>query len=120
MKIAVTATGKELSANIDPRFGRASQFLIIDSDTDSLDVVENKQILDLPQGAGIQAAQNLVSHHVDVLITGNCGPKAFRVLEAAGIRLIIGAKGRIDKIIDEYKDGALEYANSANVEGHWV
>ena len=120
MKIAVTATGNELSSNIDPRFGRASQFLVIDTDANTLDLVQNKPNLDLPQGAGIQVAQNLVSHQVDVLITGNCGPKAFKVLNAAGIKIIIGAKGRIEEIIHQYNDGVLEYANSANVEGHWV
>ena len=120
MKIALTATGKEIFSDIDPRFGRAQLFLIVDSDTMRVKVVENKQNFDLPQGAGIQAAQTIASHKIDVLITGNCGPKAFKVLEAAGIKLVIGAKGRVDDVIDRYKKKELDHTNGANVEGHWV
>ena len=86
----------------------------------AVEVIENKQNLDLAQGAGIQAAQTIASHNTDALITGNCGPKAFKVLDAAGIKVIIGARGRIEDVIGRYKKGELEHADSANVEGHWV
>ena len=120
MKIALTATGKDLSSNIDPRFGRAQIFLIVYSDTMAVEVVENKQNLDLPQGAGIQAAQTIASHNTDALITGNCGPKAFKVLDAVGIKVVIGAKGKIEEVISQYKNGELGPTTEANVEGHWV
>jgi len=81
MKVAVTSTGKELESNLDPRFGRAAYSIIVDPDTMAFEVVENSQNLDLPQGAGIQAGKTVVDHHVDALITGHCGPKAFRVLQ---------------------------------------
>ena len=120
MKIALTATGKDISSDIDPRFGRAQLFLIVDSDTMAVEVVENKQNLALPQGAGIQAAQTIASYKTDVLITGNCGPKAFKVLETAGIKIVIGAAGRIEDVIGRYKKGGLGPTAEANVEGHWV
>jgi predicted Fe-Mo cluster-binding NifX family protein len=120
MKIAITASGTQLSSDIDPRFGRAIQFLIVDSETNNAQVVENQQNLDLPQGAGIQAAQTIAAHDVDVLITGNCGPKAFKVLSAAKIKVITGAQGRIDLVLERYRNGELAYADEANVEGHWV
>ncbi len=120
MKIGVTSTGKDFSSEMDPRFGRAAYFIIVDSETMVPEVVENSQNLDLPQGAGIQAGKTIVDNHVDVLITGNCGPKAFNVLQHAGVKVVTGAKGRVADVISQYKDGKLESAEAPNVEGHWA
>lgn len=120
MIIAVTAQAKDLSGDIDPRFGRASHFLLVDSETMHFQVVENRQSLDLPQGAGIQAAQTLANHQPEVVLTGNCGPKAFKTLEAAGIKVVIGVRGKIYDAIHAYLQGELAHAEGANVEGHWV
>ena len=81
MKLAISSTGKDLDANLDPRFGRADYFIIVDPETRAFEVVENTQNLNLPQGAGIQAGKTIADHHVDVLVTGHCGPKAFKVLQ---------------------------------------
>jgi predicted Fe-Mo cluster-binding NifX family protein len=120
MKIAVSSTGKDLSSDIDPRFGRAAYFLVVDPDTLDFDVVENNQNLNLPQGAGIQAATAIGNQKVGVLLTGNCGPKAFKVLEVSNIQVFIGMKGRVIDAVQSFKDGGLTPCDSANVEGHWV
>ncbi len=120
MKIGISSTGNELISDIDPRFGRAQCFVIVDSETLEYKVVENKQHLNLPHGAGIQAAKTIVDQGADVLISGNCGPKAFEVLSAAGIKVVTGAKGRVIDGITQYKSGQLQTAGGANVDGHWV
>lgn len=120
MRLAVTATGKDLEAKIDPRFGRAAYFVVVDPETMAFEAVSNSQSLDLPQGAGIQAGQTIVKNKVDVLISGNCGPKAFKVLQNAGIKIFIGASGSVKDAIQQYKNGELKQAENANVEGHWV
>jgi predicted Fe-Mo cluster-binding NifX family protein len=43
MNIAVTATGDDLSADIDPRLGWAAQFLMIDTETMAIDVLQNNK-----------------------------------------------------------------------------
>lgn len=120
MKIAVTSTGNELISDMDPRFGRAKYFIIVDSETLEYEVAENRQNLNLPQGAGIQAAKTIVDQKADVLISGNCGPKAFQVLNAAGIKVVTGAKGRVIDAVTQYKSGQLQVLGAPNVEGHWV
>jgi len=121
MKIAVTSNGKDLSADVDPRFGRATYFLIIDPDTMDYKTVENTQNMNLPQGAGIQAGKTIIENQVDVLLTGNCGPKAFKVLEAAGVKVIVDVKGSVQDVINQFKNGDLDsYAQTPNVEGHWI
>ena len=49
MLVAVTSQGIDLDAAVDPRFGRASRFLLIDTDGMFFKVIENRQNLDLPQ-----------------------------------------------------------------------
>ena len=120
MKIAVTSTGKNLESNVDPRFGRAAYFIIVNPDTMDYEVVENIQNLSLPQGAGIQAGQTIAGNNVDVLLTGNCGPKAFKVLQSAGIKIITNVNGRVLDAISKHKKGELESTNEPNVEEHWV
>jgi predicted Fe-Mo cluster-binding NifX family protein len=120
MKIAVTSTGNELISDVDPRFGRAKYFIVVDPKTLEYDVVENKQNLYSAHGAGIQAAKTLVDQNVDVLISGNCGPQAFDVLNVAGSKVVTSAKGRVIDAIIQYKSGELQTVDAPNVEGHWV
>lgn len=120
MIIAVTAQGRDLKEEVDPRFGRANHFLLVDSETMDFQVAENHQSLNLPQGAGIQAAQNVANHAPVVVLTGNCGPKAFKTLKAAGIKVVVGVSGKIEDAIQAYLRGDFEHAKDANVNGHWV
>ena len=120
MKIAVTSTGKNLSAAVDPRFGRCPYFILVNPDSMEFEVLENSQNLNLPQGAGIQAGKTIANSQVDALITGNCGPKAFMVLEQAGINVMTGATGTVEQVIEKFKNGELQGATQPNVEGHWV
>ena len=120
MLIAVTSQGKDLAGEVEPRFGRAKHFLLVDSETMHLQVVENHQSLNLPQGAGIQAAMNVIIHEPEVVLTGNCGPKAYQTLNAADIKVVVGVSGRIEDAIQAYLRGEFEHAKDANVEGRWV
>jgi predicted Fe-Mo cluster-binding NifX family protein len=85
--ICVSAQGRDLDSELDPRFGRAPYFLFIDPVTGKLEAVENAQA-EAAHGAGIQAAQLVVARRPAAVLTGQVGPNAARVLEAAGIRVI--------------------------------
>jgi len=120
MRVIITSQGDDLESDVDPRFGRAQRFLLVESDTMSFKVIENSQSLNLPQGAGIQAAQNVLAHDPHVVLTGNCGPKAFKVLKAAGVKVVLGVKGKVRDAIEAYLQGKYQPATGPNVEGHWV
>jgi len=119
MKIAVTAKGRGLDSPVDPRFGRAEVFIIYDTDG-SFEFVDNRANLDLTQGAGIQSARNVVAQGVECVITGHCGPKAYRALSAAGVKVVLGATGTVRQAIDRFEAGEIEPAEEPDVEGHWV
>ncbi|MFO7784567.1 MAG: NifB/NifX family molybdenum-iron cluster-binding protein [Thermodesulfobacteriota bacterium] len=120
MRVAVTSMGNDLSGEVEQRFGRAPWFLLVDPETMEFEAVENTQSTNLPQGAGIQAAENISRHNPAVVLTGNCGPKAFKVLQAAGIGVVVGVKGKIEDAVRAYARGDYQSAGEANVEGHWM
>ncbi len=119
MRVIVTAQGNDLNSEVDQRLGRAPSLLLVETETMTPTFFENRPSLNLSQGAGIQTAQNIVQHHPDVVLTGNCGPKAFRVLEAAGIKVVIGVKGLLMDTVRRYLKGDFEVAGQANVAPHW-
>jgi len=120
MKIAVTAQDGDIEGNVDQRFGRAPWFLIIDTETMEYEAVENVQSMNLPQGAGIQSAQNVAAKKPAAVLTGNCGPNAFKVLQAAGVEVVVGVSGKIKDAVQAYIKGEYTVAGEANVEGHWA
>lgn len=119
MRIAVTSTGTDLDSQVDPRFGRALYFLIVDSETFAYDVVDNKENLNALKGAGIQAAQMVSEKGAEVLLTGFCGPNAFKALKAADITVANDATGSVRDAVKAYLDGKLSLAEEPNAEGQW-
>ncbi len=117
MKVAVSASGKDLGAPIDPRFGRCAYFILVETEDMSFEVFDNENIA-LGGGAGIQSAQFVASKGADAVITGNCGPNAVRTLNAAGTKIIVGQSGTVREAIERYKKGLLGTTNEANVADH--
>ena len=120
MKILITSGGKALTDAVDPRFGRASHFILADLETGDITPHDNSQNLNAAQGAGIQAAETVVRLGAKVVITGNVGPKAFRVLSAAGIKVFLVKDGTVADAIARFKKGELSETKDSNVEGHWA
>ena len=119
MKIAITSQGKNLDSQVDPRFGRAAYILIVDSDDDTVEVLDNSENVNAFKGAGIQAAAMVGDIGADVLLTGFCGPNAFKTLAAAGVKVANDASGTVRDAMEAFKKGKVSFADDANVEGHW-
>lgn len=120
MKIAFSVSGDELDSILDSRFGRAQKFLVYDLDNDTFQVVDNRLNLNAAQGAGIQSAEAVVRLGVKAVVTGHCGPKAFRVLSAAGVKVYNADEVKVSEALSQYRDRTLKEAVAADVEGHWA
>ncbi len=118
MKIAISATGKTLNDTIDPRFGRCQYFVFIDPDTRQFEAADNTSA-SAGGGAGISTAQSVASKKVEAVLTGNCGPNAYQVLSAAGIKVITGVSGKIGEAVEAYKNGKFETSTQPNVSDHF-
>ena len=117
MKVAVSSSGKDLNAQVDPRFGRCAYFIIVDTDDMSFDFYNNDNIA-LGGGAGIQSAQFVASKGAKVVLTGNVGPNAVKTLSAAGVEVIVGQTGTVKEAINTYQKGNLNAVSEANVSDH--
>jgi predicted Fe-Mo cluster-binding NifX family protein len=120
MKVAVTSQGRELGSPVDPRFGRAMFFAVVETETGEFTAADNSQNLNAAQGAGIQAGRNVVELGAQAVITGHVGPKAFATLQAGGVVVYTGATGTVAEAIQQFKAGTLKRSTGADVEGHWA
>jgi predicted Fe-Mo cluster-binding NifX family protein len=120
MKIAVTSKGTDLESEVDPRFGRAPYILIVDTESMEFDAMDNGSNVNAFKGAGIQAAANVSEKGAEVLLTGFCGPNAFRTLEAAGVKVIQDISGKARDAVEAFKTQKLSYSEAPNAEGHWT
>lgn len=119
MKIAITSTGRTLSDDVDPRFGRAKYIIIVDSETEVFDVIDNTDNSNAFKGAGIQTAGMISQKGAEVLLTGYCGPNAFRTAQAAGIKVVNDVDGTLKDALNNFKQGLLTYSDTPNADGHW-
>lgn len=119
MKVAITAKSASVDSLVDPRFGRAPFIVIADLKTGEVTSIDNSVNVNAFKGAGINAAASIHKEGVDVLMTGYCGPKAFKVIETAGIKVVSDVVGTVAEAIQRFKTGEISYTNSANAEAHW-
>jgi predicted Fe-Mo cluster-binding NifX family protein len=57
---------------------------------------------------------------VDRLVTAHCGPKAFRVLAEAGIKVFLSDAATVAEALEAYMSGKLVASEAADVAGHWA
>jgi predicted Fe-Mo cluster-binding NifX family protein len=108
MKVAISATGKDLDSVIDPRFGRTSYFVIVDTESGNIvNVINNLAAQGAAQGAGINAATLVAGSGAQAVLTGQVGPRAFEVLQASGIRVISNMSGKVGEAVEQYRKGAI-------------
>jgi predicted DNA-binding protein (UPF0251 family)/predicted Fe-Mo cluster-binding NifX family protein len=113
--IAVTSEGPTLDDPVDPRFGRAAGFVVVDPDTMEARYVDNGESQTLSHGAGIQAAQRIADAGATVLLTGYVGPKAFQALTAAGIKVGQNVDGMsVVEAVEKFKAGQVGVATEPN------
>ena len=70
----------------------------------------------MTQGAGIQAVQMISVAGVDVLISGQLGPKALQVMGQAKIQFFTGSTGMMQGAIESWQRNEQPHATSTAVE----
>ena len=102
-KIGISSTGDTLESEIDSRFGRCKYFIIVDIDDKKiLNIKSIKNVgAEQDRGAGVSAAEQIGETGVNLLITGDVGPKANEILQKLGIE-IYKKSGIAKAIVDEY------------------
>ncbi len=108
MKIAVSSRGQSLESAVEPRFGRGAGFILFDSEAGRTDYLDNSAQAAMNLGTGIKAAQMIADAGVEVLITGQMGPKAAQVLSRAGTKVYMAVGGTVQDVIKALERGDLK------------
>ncbi|MDY7030672.1 MAG: NifB/NifX family molybdenum-iron cluster-binding protein [Thermodesulfobacteriota bacterium] len=117
MKVGVSSTGKDLEASVDTRFGRCAFFIVVNTDDMSYEAFDNEYMTS-GEGAGIKLAESIISKGAEVVITWKCGPKAMKMLTTAGVEVIENQTGKINQLIQYYKEGKLKSSTEPNVQNY--
>ena len=117
MKICVTSQGDTLDARVDPRFGRAPYFLLVDTETMAFEAMINAAV-QAPGGVGIVAAKQVIDAGVGAVLTGNCGPNAFRTLAAGGAAVYTGVSGSVRQAVEAFRSGGMTPDSQASADSH--
>lgn len=119
MKICITSRGSDLDSLVDPHFGRAQNFIFLNEKGEIKEILKNPGIESM-RGAGISAAQVIADKKADVVITGNIGPNAFRVLSPSGIKIfLVEVNLTVKEVFSLWEKGELEEINLPSVQGHF-
>ncbi len=117
MKIVVSANGYDLEAPASPVFGRCPVYVFVDTETMAFEAMDNPAQA-ASGGAGIQAAQFVVNHGAQAVLSGNVGPNAFDVLAAANVPVYLVAEGTMRDAVEAFKAGRLQRMDRASVRAH--
>lgn len=115
MKIAVSSEGPGLESAVDPRFGRAAGFVVVETETMQSAFVDNGASQVAAQGAGIRTAERLAELGVQAVMSGYVGPKAFAALQAAGMDVYQDMDNRsVGEALRSFLDDAISPATAPN------
>jgi predicted Fe-Mo cluster-binding NifX family protein len=112
-RVAIPAVDDSgLGAAMDPRFGRAPYFMIVDVASGSLLETLSNTAAEHAHGAGTQAARVMGEQEVGAVVAGRFGPKALQVLDAIGIELWTAPEGlTVAQVLQKLQAGDLSRAS---------
>jgi len=120
MRLCIPVVGQGTGAAMDVRLGRAPCLLFVDTETGDTEAIENSENVNAAQGAGVQTAQLIIGAGAQAVVAANCGPMAFAMLRAAGVKVYLADGGTVAELVERLKAGDLPESGSANCQGQRV
>ena len=121
MKILVSAQGNDMDSLVDPRFGRCRCLILVETTNGQWHAYDNRVTAAASGGAGVEASNRAVSLGAAALVTGNVGPNAARVLDAAHISVYRAGNGvTVREAVAALEAGQMERIDGPTVQGHWA
>ncbi|MEZ5126841.1 MAG: NifB/NifX family molybdenum-iron cluster-binding protein [Thermoleophilia bacterium] len=121
MKIIISAQGNDIDSLTDPRFGRCRYLIAVETTSGEWHAHDNQDNAAASGGAGVEASNRVVSLGAAAVITGNLGPNAARVLDAAHIAVYRAENGAtVREAVAAFAADGLERIDAPTVQGHWM
>lgn len=104
MKIALPSRNNK----IDDHFGHCEYFTVFTVDTDTKEITDSQNV-ESPAGCGCKSniASVLAELGVELMLAGNMGEGAVRVLKNSGIEVIRGCSGDVKAVAQSWLEGTL-------------
>lgn len=104
MKIALPSRGNQ----IDDHFGHCEYFTVFTVDTATKQITDS-EVVPSPSGCGCKSniASILAEKGVKLMLAGNMGEGAVRVLNNCGIDVVRGCSGDIKAVANSWLEGTL-------------
>ena len=103
MNIAIAANIDNVNSFFDEHFGRCNWFCLYNSETGKTTFIANPA-KDLMQKAGCQAAEYLISQHINVIVAGRFGSKVVDLFRKNNVQVVIPESQRtLQDIINQIK-----------------
>ncbi len=119
MKVSIpTKDENGLEGVVEPHFGKAPTYTIIDTETNQVTVIPNTS--EHMGGTGLPP-EYLHENGVDIMLCGGLGFKAVNMFESYGIKVFVGAGCTVRDTFEAWKAGKLQNAtaeNSCSEHGH--
>ena len=101
MKVVISCDGDKVSRH----FGRCQRYLFLDINKNK---VEDRYEVKNPGHRPGFLPRFLKSKGVEVLITGGIGPRALKMFDSYGIKVLAPISGKIEDAIDKFCKGELK------------
>jgi len=113
--IAVSSEGPSMDDMVDPRFGRAGGFFVLNTETMESSYIDNGESQCRSQGAGIATAERVCEAGITAILSGFVGPKAFTALTGAGIKIYQDLENMtVREAIEKFTSGSISPATISN------
>ncbi|MBW1695767.1 MAG: permease [Deltaproteobacteria bacterium] len=117
MKLAISADGPGLEANVSNKMGMSKYVLIIDLESIKIEAVPNP-IGPGPGGSSMQVVVLAISKKVDAVLTGYCSPIAKKYLLSNGIEVITGVIGTVGQVVKDCENGLYQNHKTRDEESY--
>ncbi|MCP4600453.1 MAG: dinitrogenase iron-molybdenum cofactor biosynthesis protein [Proteobacteria bacterium] len=109
-RVAISVKSMDgLDSQIDPRFGRAYAFLIVELTSGKIATQFFNSAASAAHGAGTAATVAMKNNDVDAVISGRFGPKAYEALSLLGIEMWLAPDNTtVREALDMFSLGTLE------------
>ena len=115
MKIAISANGSNLDAEVSNKLGTCEYLLIIDVDSGSFEAISTISTVG-QRGAGINVIIFALTRGVRAILTGYCSPGVCNQLKTSGIEVLTGIRGTVREALNSYKTNYI--TNSETPDAH--
>ena len=106
MKIAVASRGKTISSRVDDRFGRCPYFLVFDTTSLTMEMIDNPGLKE-KNAAGIRACQMLIANNINAVVVKNIGHNSLVTLTGADMDVYTVTSGTVSAAIEKVKRSEL-------------